>query len=117
MTKKTRRRHTAEFRAAAVARLDEPGETLRRRAGVLGHQIGMAAQPITGALDLHDDGVVEQAVEQRGGDDRITEHLAVFGKAAVGGQDHGAALVAGIDELEEQIAAAVGDRQAADLIE
>jgi len=28
MTKKTRRRYTAEFKAAAVARLDEPGETL-----------------------------------------------------------------------------------------
>jgi transposase len=28
MTKKTRRRYTAEFKAAAVTRLDEPGETL-----------------------------------------------------------------------------------------
>ena len=28
MTKKTRRRYTADFKAAAVARLDEPGETL-----------------------------------------------------------------------------------------
>jgi transposase-like protein len=28
MTKKTRRRYTAAFKAAAVARLDEPGESL-----------------------------------------------------------------------------------------
>src|SRR3954452_6389003 len=36
MTKKTRRRYTAEFKAAAVARLDEPGETLSSVAKALG---------------------------------------------------------------------------------
>jgi transposase len=36
MTKKTRRRYTAEFKAAAVARLDEPGETLSSVAQALG---------------------------------------------------------------------------------
>ena len=38
------------------------------------------------------------------------------GEAAVRGQDHGAALVTSIDELEEQIAAAGYDRQISDLI-
>jgi transposase len=36
MTKKTRRRYTAEFKAAAVAWLDETGETLSRVAQALG---------------------------------------------------------------------------------
>src|SRR5919107_1725444 len=36
MTKKTRRRYTAEFKAAAVARLDEPGQTLSSVAQALG---------------------------------------------------------------------------------
>ena len=36
MTKKTRRRYTAEFKAAAVARLDETGETLSSVAQALG---------------------------------------------------------------------------------
>ena len=36
MTKKTRRRYTAEFKVAAVARLDEPGETLSSVAQALG---------------------------------------------------------------------------------
>jgi hypothetical protein len=36
MTKKTRRRYTAEFNAAAVARLDETGETLSSVAKALG---------------------------------------------------------------------------------
>src|SRR5512135_349818 len=76
----------------------------------------MLAEAIAGAFDLDDDGVVQQAVQQRGGDDRVAEDLAPFGKAAVGGQDHGAALVAGIDQLEEQVAAAGDDRQVADLV-
>jgi hypothetical protein len=50
-------------------------------------------------------------------DDGIAEHLAVFRKAAVGGQDHRAALIAGVDQLEEQVAAALDDRQVADLID
>ena len=36
MTKKTRRRYTAEFKAAAITRLDEPGETLSGVAQALG---------------------------------------------------------------------------------
>jgi transposase-like protein len=36
MTKKTRRWYTAEFKAAAVARLDETGETLSSVAQALG---------------------------------------------------------------------------------
>ena len=43
--------------------------------------------------------------------------LAPFGEAAVGGEDHGALFVAGVDELEEQIAAAGNDRQVADFVD
>ena len=89
----------------------------RFRADVLGHEVGVLAQPVAGALDLDDDGMVEQAVEQRGGDDGIAEDLAPFGEAAVGGEDHRAAFVAGVDELEEQIAAAGHDRKVADLVD
>ena len=84
---------------------------------MLGHEFGVLAEAIAGALDLHDDGVVEQPVEQRGGDDGIAEDVAPFGKAAVGGEDHGAAFVAGVDELEKQIAAAGHDGQVADLVD
>jgi hypothetical protein len=75
------------------------------------------AKPIARSLDLDDDGVVKQPIEQRGGDDGIAKNLAPFGKAAVGGQDHGTALIAGIDRLEEQIAAAGNDRQISDLVD
>jgi hypothetical protein len=61
----------------------------------------VTAETIAGALDLDDNGMVKQAVEQRGGNDGAAKDLAPFGKAAVRGQNHGAALVAGIDQLKE----------------
>jgi len=73
----------------------------------------MLAQPVAGALDVDDHGVVKQPIEQRGGDDWIAENLPPLGKAAVGGQDHGAALVARVDQLEEQIAGTGTDTQIA----
>jgi hypothetical protein len=75
------------------------------------------AESIAGALDLDDLGVMEQAIEQGGGDDLVAEDVAPFAEAAVGGEDHGAALVTGVDELEEQVGAAGGDRQVADLVD
>jgi hypothetical protein len=41
---------------------------------VLGHEIGMLSEAVAEAFDLDDDGVMEQPVEQRGGDDGIAEH-------------------------------------------
>jgi len=87
------------------------------RADVLRHEVSVAAQAVARSLDLDDDSMVEETVEQRGGDDRITEDFTPFGKATVGGEDHGAALVAGIDELEEQIPAAGNDREVTDLVD
>src|SRR5690242_16375249 len=84
---------------------------------MLGHQIGMLAQPVAGAFDLDNDGVVEQPIKQGGGDDGIAKDLSPLGKAAVGGQDHRALFVAGIDELKEEITAAVHDRQITDLVD
>lgn len=60
---------------------------------------------------------MEQAVEKSRGDDGVAEDLAPFGEAAVGGEDHGAAFVTGIDELKEEVAAACHDRQVADLVD
>jgi len=40
-------------------------------------------KPVARAFDLDDDCMVQQSVEQRGGDNRIAEHLAPFGEAAV----------------------------------
>ena len=61
----------------------------------------MRAQAVAGALDLDDDGVVEQPVEEGGCDDGVAEDLAPLGEAAVRGEDHRPLLVAGVDQLEE----------------
>ena len=45
---------------------------------MLGHQVGVLAQAVAGSLDLDDHGMVEQTVEQRGGDDRAAEDVAPF---------------------------------------
>src|SRR4249919_1296953 len=88
----------------------------RSRADVFRHQGGMLPEPITRSLDLNDNGVVKQAIQQCRGDDWIAKHVAPLGKAAVRGEDHRAFLIAGVDQLEEQIAAAGHDRKVSDLV-
>lgn len=81
---------------------------------MVGQQIGMFSQAVRCAFDLRDDRVMQQPVEQRRGDHAIAEHLTPFAEAAIGRQDDRAALVAGVDELEEQSAA---DGQVTDLVD
>lgn len=66
----------------------------------------MLSQPVGIALDGNDHGVVQQAVEQGGGHHGIAKDLGPFPEPPVTGHDHGAALIAGVDQLEEQVAAA-----------
>src|SRR3954462_15091192 len=60
---------------------------------------------------------MKQAIQKSRRDYGIAEDLAPFRKATVRGQDHGAPLVPGIHQLEEQIAPARDDRQVADLVD
>ena len=69
------------------------------------------------SLDLDDDGMVRQSVQQGRGDDVIAEDSAPVLEATIGGEDSGAFLVAGIDQLEEQVGAAGLQGQVTDLIE
>ena len=48
------------------------------------------------------------------GSPKTSPHSA---KPPIGGEDHGALFVAGVDELEEQIAATGNDRQVADFVD
>lgn len=54
---------------------------------MLRDQVSVVAQPIAGALDLYDDRLVQEAVAQRGGDDRVAEDLSRFCGATGRGQD------------------------------
>ena len=68
---------------------------------------------IGGTLDVDHDSAVTKAVQQGCRDHGIAEDLPPFGEAAVGGQGHGAAFVAGIDQLEEQVAGTGANAEAA----
>jgi hypothetical protein len=68
---------------------------------MLGHEAGMLSEAVTGAFDLDDDGVVQKAIQQGGGNEGAAEDLAPFGEASVRGQNHRAALVSGVHQLEE----------------
>jgi len=65
------------FLAAAATfqgRRNGIGGRVRLEADRLGQEVGVFAQPIAGALDLDDDGVVKEPVEEGGGDDGIAEY-------------------------------------------
>jgi hypothetical protein len=89
----------------------------RSRLQVFGDELGMLTQPIALTFDLHGDGVVQQAIQQRAGDHDIAEDLAPFAEAAVTGQDQRSAFAAGVDQLQEQVDTSGGDGQIADLID
>ena len=68
---------------------------------VSGTRGSVLSQSVGVALDGADHSVVQQPVEQGSGDHGVTEDLGPFTKSPVAGHNHGAALVAGVDELEE----------------
>ena len=87
------------------------------RPDVFRHEIGMLAQSIARPLDLDDGRMVKKAVKQSGRDHGVSKNMSPFGKSAIGGQDHGALFVTGVDELKEEIAAAWHDWEVADLVD
>jgi hypothetical protein len=73
---------------------------------------------VAGAFEHDGVAVVEQAVEHGGGDGGVAvEDAGPLLEGFVGGQDDGAALVAGADDLEEQVGSALVDGQVADFVE
>ena len=62
-------------------------------------------------------GVVDEAVDERGGDHGVAEDLAPGLEAAVAGDDDRAAFVAAGDEGEEQVGGLALQRQVADLVD
>ncbi len=50
----------------------------------------MAAEAVASASDLDDDGVVQEPIEERGGDDGTAGYLTPLGEAPVRGQDKAA---------------------------
>ena len=69
---------------------------------------GTVLHAVAGAFDHDGVAVVEESVEHGGGDGGVAvEDGGPLFEGLVGGQDDGAALVAGADDLEEQIGSAL----------
>ena len=66
---------------------------------------------------FHDVAVVSQAVEQRGGHLGVAEHAGPFTEGKIGGDDDGCTLVEPADEMEQQLAAGLSERQVTKLVE
>ena len=62
-------------------------------------------------------GVVDESVDERGGDHGVAEDLAPGLEAAVAGDDDRAAFVASGDQGEEQVGGLAFERQVADLVD
>ena len=66
---------------------------------------------------FHDVAMVSQAVEQRGGHLGVAEHAGPFTEGEIGGDDDGGPLVEPADEMEQQLAAGLIERQVAEFVE
>ncbi len=76
-----------------------------------------SAESVAGAFEGEDVGVVDDAVDHRGGDGLVAEDAAPAGERQVAGQDERGVFVAGGDELEEQVRGVLLEGQVADLVD
>ena len=61
--------------------------------------------------------VMQQAIDECSGHDLVAQDLTPLFEAFVGREHSGCALVAPVDELEEEHGAGLADRQVADLVD
>lgn len=74
-------------------------------------------QSVALAFERDDVGVVDEAVDEGGGDHRVAEDFAPGFEAAVAGDDDRAAFVAARDECEEQVRGLAFEGQVADFVD
>ncbi len=69
---------------------------------LLGHEgFALFAQPITLALDIEHNGVMEQPIENRGGDDTVaSQQVPPLREGFVAGQDDAAGFIPARDDLK-----------------
>ncbi len=64
----------------------------------------MSAHAVAATADVDDDGVVDEAVDDGGGDDLVSEDLAPVREATIRGEDDGRRLlVATADDLKDPV--------------
>ena len=83
---------------------------------LLFHEFFPFLQAVALALDVNDSAVVENAVEDRGGNGDVGEDLVPLREGLVGGKDGGGLLVPLGDQLKEQVRALDVHGQVANLV-
>src|SRR5271157_1542218 len=83
---------------------------MRQRSGAV-----LEAPALVPGLD--DVTVMGEAIEQRRGHLWVSEHARPFTEGEIGGEKDRGALVEPADEVEEKLAAGLGERQVAELVE
>ena len=79
--------------------------------------VGSVFEAPTIIAGLDDVAVVGQAIEQRGRHLGVAEHAGPFAEGQVCGDDDGGTLVKPADEVEQELAAGLGEGQIAEFIE
>ena len=74
-------------------------------------------EPVGVAFESDDFGVVDEPIDHGGGDNFVAEHLAPAAEGLVGGDDQGSSLIAGRDQLEEQVGCLGFEGDVADLVD
>ncbi len=83
---------------------------------LLTHKFLALFEPVGLALDVNDGAVVQDTVENGGGNCNVGKNLVPLGEDFVGGKDDGSFLIPSGDELEEQIGTLDIHRKIANLI-
>ena len=89
-----------------------------RRRGERGLRDRRRGEAPTVVAGFHDVAMVSQAVEERGASSwRRRTRAGPFTEGKIGGDDDGRGLVEPADEMEQQLAAGLGERQVAEFVE
>ncbi len=80
-------------------------------------EVGVLPHPVAVATDVDDMTVVQQTIDEGSGHDLVAQDLSPVLEAFVGGEHSGGALIAPVDELEEEHRARGADGQVADLVD
>lgn len=77
----------------------------------------IALHPVAVALDIDHTAVVQEPVEDSGGDQRVTEELFPLREALIGSDNRAGPLIPPADELKKQMSLLPSDRHIADFID
>src|SRR5271165_4737554 len=94
-----------------------PGSSSRHEIPVMRQRSGAVLEAPAFVPGLDDVTVMGEAIEERRGHLWVSEHARPFTEGEIGGEEDRGALVEPADEVEEKLAAGLGERQVAELVE